>query len=283
MPVLTTPEGRTMSYAVRGEGELLVCHPGGPGFSGDYLGELAGLARFRTLLALDPRGTGRSDPPRSPDGYALDDYVADLGRVQDHLGIDRLDLFGHSHGSLVALLYAARYPDRIGRLVLTAIGSRFHEEQVAAMHKAMQQRSSEPWFDDALAAIQKEHEGKFRDDAELGRLLAQGLPFHFANYGKRERFLARRALKQSVHAAALRYFNTHEYFTFDVRPMLSSVTAPTLVVAGEKDFLIDPPACREVAHGIPDARLETLEGAGHLPWFERPEQFTSAVRAFLTA
>jgi proline-specific peptidase len=270
-------------YDVRGDGEPLVCHPGGPGFSGAYLSDLAGLARFRALVALDPRGTGRSDPPGSPDAYALDDYVADLARVQDHLGIDRMDLLGHSHGSLVALLYAARYPDRIGRLVLIAIGSRFHPEQVDAMHEAMQQRSSERWFDDASGAIQTEHEGRFRDDAELGQLLARGLPFHFANYGKKERYFVRLALKQSVHAAALRYFNTHEYFTFDVRPILASVIAPTLVVAGEKDFLIDPAACREVVDGIPDARLETLEGAGHLPWFERPEEFTSAIRTFLTA
>jgi proline iminopeptidase len=282
MPSLPTPDGRTLFYDVRGKGEPLVCHPGGPGFSGAYLGDLGGLARFRALLALDPRGTGRSDPPGSPDAYALDDYVADLVRVQDQLGIDRMDLLGHSHGSLVALGYAARYPDRIGRLVLIAIGSRFHEEQVEAMHKAMQKRSSEPWFDDASAAIQKEHEGKFHDDAELGRVLARGLPFHFANYGKKERYFVRLALKQSVNAAALCYFNTHEYFTFDVRPILANVTAPTLVVAGEKDFLIDPPVCREIAHGIPDARLETLEGAGHLPWFERPEEFTSAVRTFLS-
>ena len=279
---LPNPDGRTLFYDVRGEGELLVCHPGGPGFSGACLGDLGGLARFRALVALDPRGTGRSDPPGSPDAYALDDYVADLGRVQDHLEMERMDLLGHSHGSVVALLYAACYPERIGRLVLVAVGSRFHEEQVEAMHKTMQQRSSEPWFDDASAALQEEQEGKFRDDAELGRVVARALPFSFANYGKKERVFVRLALKQPMHAAALRYFNTREFFTFDVRPVLANVIAPTLVVAGEKDFLLGPPACREVANGIPDARLETLEGVGHLPWLERPEEFASAVRAFLT-
>src|SRR5436305_7431274 len=141
MRSLPTPDGRTWCYDVRGEAERLVWHPGGPGFSGAYLGDLGGLSPSRTLVALDPRGTGRSDPPRSPDAYALDDYVADLGRMQDHLGTERIDLLGHSHGSLVALLYAARYPDRVGRLVLVAVGSRFHEEQVEAMHEAMQQRS----------------------------------------------------------------------------------------------------------------------------------------------
>jgi pimeloyl-ACP methyl ester carboxylesterase len=282
MSSLSTPDGRSLFYEVRGDGELLVCHPGGPGFSGAYLGELGGLTRFRALVALDPRGTGRSDPPGSLDAYALGDYVADLGRLQEHLGMDRMDLLGHSHGSLVALLYAARYPERIGRLVFVAVGSRFHGQQVAAMHEAMQQRSGEPWFDDASAAVQEEQEGKFRDDAELGRLVARELPFYFAHYGENERAFVRSALEQPVHAAALRYFNDHEFLTFDLRPALADVTASTLVVAGEKDFLLGPAACREVTDGIANARLEVLEDVGHLPWVERPADFAAAVGAFLS-
>jgi pimeloyl-ACP methyl ester carboxylesterase len=282
MSSLSTPDGRSLFYEVRGDGEPVVCHPGGPGFSGAYLGELGGLTRFRALVALDPRGTGRSDPPGSLDAYALGDYVADLGRLQEHLGMDRMDLLGHSHGSLVALLYAARYPERIGRLVFVAVGSRFHGQQVAAMHEAMQQRSGEPWFDDASAAVQEEQEGKFRDDAELGRLVARELPFYFAHYGENERAFVRSALEQPVHAAALRYFNDHEFLTFDLRPALADVTASTLVVAGEKDFLLGPAACREVTDGIANARLEVLEDVGHLPWVERPADFAAAVGAFLS-
>jgi hypothetical protein len=65
------------------------CLPSGrPGVLWCLFSGLGGLARSRALFALDPRGTGRSDPPGSPDAYALDDYVADLVRVQDQLGID---------------------------------------------------------------------------------------------------------------------------------------------------------------------------------------------------
>jgi pimeloyl-ACP methyl ester carboxylesterase len=282
MPSVPTSDGRALFYDVRGDGDLLVCHPGGPGFSGAYLSELGGLARFRALVRLDPRGTGGSDPPGSPDAYALDDYVADLDRLQDHLGIERMDLLGHSHGSLVALLYAARYPDRIRRLVLVAVGSQFHEQQVEAMQTAMGQRSSEPWFDDASAALEEEQEGKFCDDAELGRLVARELPFYFAHYGEKEREFVGRAFGQPVHAAALRYFNAREFLTFDLRPALSDVTAPTFVVAGEKDFILGPPASREVADGIANARLEVLEEVGHFPCVESPEEFAPSVRAFLS-
>ncbi len=281
MPSLTTPDGRTLSYEVEGVGELLVCHPGGPGFSGTYLGELGGVARSRAIVALDPRGTGCSDPPRSTEEYALDDYAADLGHLQDHLEAERLDLLGHSHGSLVALTYAASHPDRIRRLILVATGARFHDEQVEVMHEAMTERSDEPWFEDASAALQDEQEGRFADDAELGRIVARELPFYFAHYNDKEQEFVRHALEQPVHAAALQYFNAHEFMSFDLRPALANVTAPTLVVAGEKDFILGPSACREVADGIAGARLVVLEDVGHIPWVERPGEFASTITSFL--
>jgi proline iminopeptidase len=281
MPTLRTPDGRRLFYDPRGAGEPLVCHPGGPGFSGAYLGELGGLARSRTIVALDPRGTGGSDPPGSTDAYALGDYVADLCLLQRHLGPGRVDLLGHSHGSLVALLYAAQYPDRIRRLVLVAVGARFHEEQVEAMQEAMARRAGEPWFEDASAAMEEEQEGKFQDDADLGRLVARELPFYFASYGENERAFVQLALEQPVHGAALRYFNSREFLTFDLRPALAGVTVPTLVVAGREDFILGPAACCEVADGIANARLEVLDDVGHLPWVENPTEFAAVVMAFL--
>jgi proline iminopeptidase len=281
MPSLTTPDGPELFYDTHGEGDLLLCHPGGPGFSGAYLGDLGGLDRSRTLVVLDPRGTGRSDPPASEAAYALADYVADLRHAQERLGVDRIDLLGHSHGSLVALLYAAEHPDRVGKLVLVATGVRFDEPQVEAMEAAMQRRSGEPWYDDAVAALEEEQAGHFRDDAELGRIVARELPFYFAHYGESERAFVQHALEQPVHAAALRYFNAQEFLTFDLRSALPRVSAPTLVVAGEEDFILGPRACREVAQGIADARLEVLKGVGHMPWVENPEAFTVTVTDFL--
>jgi proline iminopeptidase len=281
MPSLKTHDGRTLFYELRGSDQVVVCHPGGPGFSGAYLGDLGGLDRLRRLVVLDSRGTGRSDAPDAA-AYALDDYVADLAELQDHLELDQIDLLGHSHGSFVALLYAARYPDRIQRLVLVAVGARFQEEQLQAMHEAMQGRSDEPWFADASAALEEEQEGRFSDDVELGRLVARELPFYFARYGDDEQAFVRMMLEQPVHAPALRYFNAHEFLTFDLRPALADVAAPTLVVAGAKDFILGPATCREVADGISDARLEVLEGVGHLPWVEDPGAFVPIVSSFLS-
>ena len=66
MERLTTADGRTLAYHRSGSGPTLVCHPGGPGFSSIYLGDLAGLGDELELVLLDPRGTGGSDPARGP-------------------------------------------------------------------------------------------------------------------------------------------------------------------------------------------------------------------------
>ncbi len=100
-----------------GVGCSLVCLPGGPGFPGRHLGNLGGLDVTCALVRPDWRGAGASDPPA--DGrHSVQSYVADLESLRCHLGLERIDLFGHSFGGLVAATYAARHPDNVRLLVL---------------------------------------------------------------------------------------------------------------------------------------------------------------------
>ena len=71
-----------MSGAIAGSGPPLLMHPGGPGASAAYFGELPELAAERTLVLLDPRGTGGSDRPADPSGYDLADYADDIEAVR---------------------------------------------------------------------------------------------------------------------------------------------------------------------------------------------------------
>src|SRR5689334_23140613 len=125
MPTLTTSDGRTLGWRAVGSGPLLLCHPGGPGSSSAYFGNLPLLASERTLLLLDPRGTGASDRPADPAAYDLEQYAADIEAVREHLALDRIDLLGHSHGGFVAMTWAGTHPERVGRLVLASTTPRF--------------------------------------------------------------------------------------------------------------------------------------------------------------
>ena len=69
--------------------------------------------------------------------------------------------------------------------------------------------------------------------------------------------------------------------TFDLRPELPRITAPTLVITGEDDFITGPVCAREIAEGIAGAELVLLADCGHFLFVEQPEQFAAAVSAFL--
>jgi len=107
------------------------------------------------------------------------------------------------------------------------------------------------------------------------------LPFYFAPHDEKERAFARLAFGRPLHAAVKRYFDAREFLTFDLRPDLTRVTAPTLIVAGQEDFILHPSACREAADSIANARLVVMEDVGHFPWVERPEELTRLVDLFL--
>jgi pimeloyl-ACP methyl ester carboxylesterase len=281
MERLTTADGRTLAYHRSGSGPTLVCHPGGPGFSSLYLGDLAGVDRELELVLLDPRGTGGSDPARDSGGYAIADYAADVEELRDHLGVERLLLLGHSHGGVVATEYAASHPDRVERLILASTLSRHGPEQEAAMQQAVEARQGEPWYDDAVAALETEAQGSFADGRELMELCRRMMPLYYADYGEREQRHVASLADDSLCVDATRLWEKEIWEHFDMRPLLPSLTMPTLVITGEQDFITGPACAAELAEGIPTAKTIVLPGAGHMIHVEAPERFREAVLSFL--
>jgi proline iminopeptidase len=281
MPAFQTSQGNTLSYGVTASGPALVCHPGGPGFSSLYFGDLAGLDTERTLVLVDPRGTGGSSRPADARAYGFDDYANDLEELRAHLEVDQLDLFGHSHGGAVAIWYAASFPDRVRRLVLASTLARFGAEQTDAMVAGMEAKSGEPWYEDARAALEAEQAGEFSSDAELGELLLREFPFYFARYGEREANYLEGFAAEIPNADALLLFNQEIFQTFDLRPHLERITAETLIITGAEDFITGPVCARELAAGIPGAQLEVLPDAGHFIFVEAAEAFRDSVLGFL--
>src|SRR3989440_5546643 len=172
----TAADGRKLTYRKLGHGPVLVCHPGGPGFSADYFGDLAALWEQYTLIMLNPRGTGASERPADRRAYGIDDYVRDVEDLRQHLGLERMLLLGHSHGGVVAQAYAAKYPDHVRRLVLASTLPRFGPDQKTAMQRGIDKRSTEPWAPDAIAALEDEQAGRFNSDEELSDLGFREIP-----------------------------------------------------------------------------------------------------------
>ena len=279
----TTADGRKLTYRKIGHGPVLVCHPGGPGFSSTYFGDLAALWEQFTLIMLNPRGTGGSSRPADRRAYQIDDYVADLEALRMHLGLERMLLLGHSHGGVVAQAYAAQHPGRVGALVLASTLPRFAAEQEKAMKAGMEKRSNQPWYQDALSALEEEQAGNFDTDEQMAELVFRELPLYFAHYGPAEAGYLDTLKTEALNADTLRLFNQEILTTFDLRDRLPKITAKTLVITGDEDFICGPVCAAEICSAIPGARKVIVEDAGHMLFVEQPQLFHDEVADFIEA
>ena len=275
----STADGRTLTYRREGDGPVLVCHPGGPGFSSTYLADFGGLGESFTLVFFNPRGTGGSDRVQT---YALGDYVSDLEELRAQLELEEMNLLGHSHGGFVAIAYASRYPEHLRKLVLSCTAARFHEPQQRAIEEGKAKRSDEPWYDDANAALEREEAGDFANDEELAELVVREMAFYFARYDDAARAFVRDYLAVELpNPDALKYFNEHEFTKLDLRPELVRIDAPTLVLTGADDFICGPVCAADLSGGIAGAETLILDECGHFPYFEQRDRFRAEVTRFL--
>lgn len=275
-----TSDGRKLTYRKLGHGPALVVHPGGPGFSSTYLGDLAALWEQFTLIMLNPRGTGASERPGDQRAYRLDDYVSDLDELRQHLGLDRMSLLGYSHGGLVAQAYASAYPERVGRLVLAATAARFGPEQKAATAAAKEKRSGQPWYADAVAAADEAHALESVTDEQLRSFVFRQMPFYFARFGPAEAGYLDTFSSETINADALTAFG-EEMSTLDLRSQDASITAPTLVITGEEDFICGPVCAHDISRSIAGARELIIGDAGHMVFVEQAQAFHDEVADFL--
>jgi pimeloyl-ACP methyl ester carboxylesterase len=280
MPALSTADGRTLAWHEAGSGPPLLCHPGGPGFSSVYFDGLPDLATQRTLLLLDPRGTGGSDRPADPTAYDLADYAEDIEALRSHLGLERIDLLGHSHGGFVAMAWAGAHPDRVGRLVLASTAPRFTDAIRRARADRAAEHRDQPYYADAMAALQAHLAGEYRTDEDLARLYARESRV-FVSVDMDAEEVDAVLMRAGTNADALRHFNDHVAGGMNLAPGLARVQAPTLVLAGDVDSM-GALAAQELVAALPNGRLEIVPG-DHFPFLEREHrpQWSRAVLGFL--
>jgi proline iminopeptidase len=269
-----TINGSRLAYHVHGDGPLLFAVPGGPGLSHTYL-RAPLLEREVTVVYLDPIGCGDSAELDDPSQYGRARDVADLDALREHLGQDRIALLGHSAGGFTAQEYALGHPDRVRRLVLFGTAPTNGPEYEASLDAEMQARAAEPWYPAAARAMDEifARDLNAAEAHELGKAIwplycYEGEGALSARLGEIARLNPARA-KLAPHVA------------FDFRQALRSLSIPTLIVAGVRDF-ISPPAMAKVLHAaIAGSRLVSMERSGHLAHLEEPEAFASAIEAFL--
>jgi pimeloyl-ACP methyl ester carboxylesterase len=278
MAQFTSYDGTQLAFRRAGAGRPLVCLPGGPGRTPDYLGDLGGLGAWWELILPDTRGTGESAVPADPATYRCDQLARDVEALRAGLELERVDLLGHSAGGSVALRYAAAYPERIGHLVLLSPGPQplGLDLSDAQQQAAMRRRSGEPWYSDALAAIQAAEAG---DDSAQTRL--RYMPFFYGRWDDAARAHALMGFSERARAVQAGFYAAGAFDPSATRSGLARVTAPVLVYAGETEIGPTAELAAEAAGLFPGWQLAVQPGAGHYPWLDDLAWFTARLLAFL--
>ncbi|MBF5043374.1 alpha/beta hydrolase [Aggregicoccus sp. 17bor-14] len=275
----SSPDGTRLALTELGRGPPLLCHPGGPGRASVYLEDLAGLAEERTLLLLDPRGTGSSEMPADPSTLRFDRLADDLEAARAHLGLARMDVLAHSAGAVVAEVWAARHPDGVGALVLVTPSDRLQGGRHADVPAIRASRAGEPWYADAAAA---ERALASAPPEAQQPLVRRTRPFFYGRWDARIQAHAAGAEAQSSAAAEEGYGrDAGGVDTAGLAAQLARVRAPVLVVGGARDGITGVASVHAVARCFPSARALVLPEAGHFPWIDAPEAFREAVGRFL--
>lgn len=256
-------DGVRIAYEVLGEGEPVVfVH--GLGYDRQGWGPLPRLlAEDFQVVLLDNRGVGESDVPEGP--YAVSQMAADVVAVLDDAGIEAAHVFGVSLGGYIAQELAVTYPERVRRLVLASTapgGTRSHP----------------------MPAVGLEAFGRFPTmdrDAGLRLMVENSLGAH----GVRERpeltdEIYRYRLERAPSLAGWQA-QAYAGATFDGYDRAASIAAPTLVLQGGADNVVDPRNGELLAELIPGARLEAIADRGHLMMWEEGETLAPVVKEFL--
>ena len=252
-------------YETHGHGEPLLLIPGLGCSTEIYRANAPALAERFFIINFDPRGAGRS--ATTDDGYTMQSYADDAAAVLRAAGVEAAHVLGTSFGGMIAQNLALRHPQAVRRLVLacTTPGGAAH------VHPPAENLGT------FLAASYVE------DPAASTRMR---YPLHYS-----DAYIATHDDEIVAHSIATSHLGPtprgregqlEAVGTHDVHERLPEIAAPTFVAHGDEDGVIPVANARTLAERIPGARLKIYEGAKHIFFVERAEEFNSDVIAFLS-
>jgi pimeloyl-ACP methyl ester carboxylesterase/predicted glycosyltransferase len=219
------------------------------------------LAQHFKVVVMDLRGNGRSDRPVTPEAYTFDHYYGDFVAVLDALTIEKVAVIGISATTMVALRLAAEQPKRVSHLVIAGgyAARRLDDPNAEQLAKDVMQRMRDDWpayLDEFFTIVFSEpHSTKPYEDGVLhsgaatdGATVAMGLA---------------------------------GWLGTDMREQARQVRCPTLVIHGDADRRVPYAEGERIAELVPDSRLLTIGGGGHLMQARDPVAFSRAVRDFV--
>ena len=250
-------------YEAHGEGEPLILIPGFGTGLWLWLKQTEAFAqRFRTIV-FDPRGVGRSGGAGTNATIAA--CADDVAALLSALGLESAHVLGASFGGFVAQEFALAHAQLLGKLVLccTSFGGARHLLPSASTLQAMASVEGLNTEERTRRNLRPAFAAKFL--AERPEAVEEFIAMRL-----------RHPVGELTHFAQLQ-----SAATFDAGARIARIEAPTLVITGDEDAIVPPGNSRNLAASIPRAHLSIIEGAGHMVFIERSDEFNRAVIEFL--
>lgn len=261
MHVASVPvQGVAWRYAEGGTGEPVVLLHGMAGSKENWLLLAPHLTDDYRLIAPDQAGFGES-PEALDNDYRISAQVERLREFADAMKLSRFHLVGHSMGGHAAGVFAARYPERVQTLTLmNAAGVPFKPNAF----QALLERGENPF---ATESVEK-FDAFMRMTFEHPPFAPRRLRLAYAERNAARAWLWNGIVRR-VTSIKSRYF---------LQSKLSQISAPTLVLWCDLDQLLDVSSVEAFRVGLPLARIEILQGCGHMPMMEQPRQTAELLR-----
>lgn len=256
---ITLSTGVELEFVRKGrqEGEALILLPGYSDSFESYALNLPALADLHRIYALSLRGHGNSGRPAS--GYTQAHFVDDILAFMDAEGLSRAAVVGHSMGSLVAHKLAAEHPSRVSRLVLIGSGPAAAGNPAVTEILGVVDALEDPVDPEFVREFQSSTFFRPVPDSYLDTMVANSLK-----------------LPASVWQQV-----AHGFVAEDHSDALGNITAPTLLIWGDRDGFFGAEQQQGLLAAIPDARLSVFEDTGHAPHAEHPHRFNRELSEFL--
>ncbi len=252
---------------------LFMLH-GGPG--GDHLRfkqHSLELQEFSQMVLIDHRGCGRSKKTKRAD-YTLENNIEDIEALRKQLGLEKIALLGTSYGGVVAQGYAIRYPNRVAKLILVATTSSFRHREEA---KKYLQKHGSPT---QIAMAEHLWNGTFKNPAHVSRFFKLMESLYSTTVKKNPQKAYSKSQTIWSHDALNEGFGGF-LRTLDYTPKLKKIKCPTLVLAGDKDWICSANQARILAKEIPRAQLRIFKNCGHAVGVDAHRQYIAAIKKFL--
>jgi len=258
---------------VRGQGAPIIFLHGGPGSEHHFfLPHVLPLLDSFQLVFYDQRGCGRSDPS-SNNKYSIEDEIDNLESIRKELDLEKINLFGESWGTMLALSYAITYPERVNKIFLTAaIGIKgdnlhmFESELMARLTEDDQKK---------LEALDKSTHNHEIDASKLFTILDKYYVYSLDTLDKKG--------ESEINMQVNQKLGEDIELNYDLTDKLDAIThIPILVAQGSHDLITPKLIQSLLINYITHAQLEEIENCGHWTVVEKPDIINDLATEFFS-